>query len=82
MGLRFNNGQGVVRSGVPGVAVSGARAAYLMHYVYLIRSLSAPERTYVGYSSDLRARVRTHNSGGSVHTSRYVPWQLEAYLRR
>lgn len=51
-----------------------------MHYVYLLRSESHPDQTYVGYSTDLRARMRDHNAGRSVHTSKFVPWKLITYL--
>lgn len=50
-----------------------------MHYVYLLRSVNCPEQTYVGYSANLRARFAAHNSGGSVHTSKYCPWSLVTY---
>ncbi len=51
-----------------------------MHYVYLLRSLSAPKQTYVGCTSDLKDRLQIHNSGGSSHTSKYAPWELVTYL--
>ena len=51
-----------------------------MHYVYLLRSESHPTQTYVGYTTDLRARLATHNAGGSMHTSKFVPWHLVTYL--
>ena len=51
-----------------------------MHYVYLIESLSAPGRRYVGASSDLKKRIRDHNSGNSAHTRKYVPWLLVTYI--
>ena len=51
-----------------------------MHYVYLIRSLADSMQTYVGYSTDLKTRLRTHNAGGSPHTGKHRPWQLVTYL--
>ena len=51
-----------------------------MHYVYLLRSLSAPKQTYVGCAGDLKDRLETHNAGGSPHTSKYVPWKLVTYI--
>ena len=51
-----------------------------MHYVYLLRSLADPRQTYVGYSTDLKRRLRTHNAGGSPHTSKHLPWKLVTYL--
>lgn len=51
-----------------------------MHYVYLLRSLTSSAQTYIGYSTDLRTRLATHNRGGSPHTAKHLPWRLEAYL--
>ena len=49
-------------------------------YVYLLRSQSDPNQRYVGVTSDLDARLHTHNAGGSPHTSKYVPWGLVTYV--
>jgi len=48
----------------------------LMKYVYLIRSNSHPNQSYIGITSDLEKRLSVHNSGGSVHTSKFKPWKL------
>jgi predicted GIY-YIG superfamily endonuclease len=50
-----------------------------MHYVYLLRSISHPDQTYIGQTADLKARLRKHNEGGSPHTAKYKPWQLHSY---
>ena len=50
-----------------------------MYYVYLIRSISFPDKTYTGYSEDLKQRMVDHNAGKSTHTSKYVPWELVSY---
>jgi putative endonuclease len=50
-----------------------------MYYVYILRSIGHPNQTYIGYSSDLKARLKKHNEGGCPHTSKYKPWQLEWY---
>jgi putative endonuclease len=46
------------------------------HYVYLLRSIPHPRRTYVGLTSDLRIRLRAHNTGRSTYTAKYRPWRL------
>jgi len=51
-----------------------------MWYVYIIRSLSAPEQRYIGLTEQLDERIKTHNSGGSPHTSKYRPWELETVV--
>ena len=52
----------------------------LMKYVYLIRSKSHPKQNYIGITSDLKKRLIVHNSGGSVHTSKFKPWELVTYV--
>jgi predicted GIY-YIG superfamily endonuclease len=51
-----------------------------MHYVYLIRSIKDPNQTYIGNTVNLRQRLETHNSGGSVHTMQDRPWELVLFL--
>ena len=51
-----------------------------MYYVYLLNSIPYPDQIYIGYTSDLKERLATHNNGGSVHTAKYKPWKLIAYL--
>jgi predicted GIY-YIG superfamily endonuclease len=50
-----------------------------MFYVYILRSESHAEQTYVGFTANLKQRLLTHNQGGSVHTARFAPWQIEFY---
>ncbi len=47
-----------------------------MKYVYLIQSLATPDQRYVGITANLDERLRTHNAGGSPHTSKYRPWKV------
>jgi predicted GIY-YIG superfamily endonuclease len=46
------------------------------YYVYLIRSISFPVQTYVGFTEDLEQRIMDHNRGASVHTAPFRPWQM------
>ena len=48
-----------------------------MHYVYLLRSIGHPDKTYIGLTSDLRSRLQKHNEGGSPHTAKFAPWKLQ-----
>jgi putative endonuclease len=50
-----------------------------MFYVYLLRSINLPDRTYIGFTEDLKARSRAHNAGESRHTAKFAPWQLISY---
>lgn len=51
-----------------------------MYYVYLIRSINDPSKTYIGSTINLKQRLETHNSGGSTYTQKDRPWHLVAYL--
>ena len=51
-----------------------------MYYVYLIKSISNPDKTYIGHTVNLRQRLETHNSGGSVHTMPDRPWELIMFM--
>lgn len=51
-----------------------------MHYVYLLRSLANPKKTYVGMTEDVQNRLTVHNAGGCPCTSRYCPWELVAFV--
>jgi putative endonuclease len=53
-------------------------------YVYVLRSES-DSGFYIGFSTNLRARLRQHQDGESFATSHRGPWKLiyyEAYTER
>ena len=50
-----------------------------MHYVYLIRSIKFPDKTYIGYTKDLKQRMTSHNAEESKHTAKFMPWELVSY---
>jgi len=53
-----------------------------MFYVYILRSES-DDGFYIGFSTDLRRRMKEHQEGKSFATSYRGPWRLiyyEAYL--
>jgi len=49
----------------------------MFYYVYILRSINFPKQTYIGFTSDLKKRIKKHNEGGSPHTSKYKPWKME-----
>jgi len=51
-----------------------------MFYVYILQSENAPERFYVGYTTDLKKRLSEHNAGKSFHTNKFKPWILRTYM--
>ncbi|QDU71400.1 GIY-YIG nuclease family protein [Mucisphaera calidilacus] len=52
-----------------------------MRYVYLLRSESSPNQTYVGSTGDYPKRLKQHNSGESPYTARFRPWRSVVVLR-
>ena len=50
------------------------------HYVYLLTSITEPNRHYTGYTTDLTARLQSHNNGQSSHMNKYRPWHIETAL--
>lgn len=55
-----------------------------MYYVYLLESF-ADNSWYIGYSTDLKLRFVSHNSGENSATRNKRPWKLiyyEAYTDR
>lgn len=48
------------------------------HYVYRLVSIAEPHRHYVGLTSDLKARIASHNAGAVKHSSKYKPWKLDS----
>ena len=52
----------------------------MYHYVYILKSIPYPEKSYVGYTTNIKERLKKHNEGGSTYTSLYKPWKLKNYL--
>ena len=51
-----------------------------MQYVYILKSLSRPEKFYSGMTNNLDRRLDEHNSPqNNGHTKRYQPWQIWTY---
>ena len=51
-----------------------------MYYVYVLQSINNPEHFYVGYTNNLKQRIKAHNSGNSIHTNKFKPWNLRGYF--
>ena len=51
-----------------------------MHYVYINRSITFPDREYTGATTDLKKRIADHNAGKSSHTAKFRPWNLLCYV--
>ena len=50
-----------------------------MYYVYILKSDTEDWRQ-VGYSSDLRARLKDHNNGKVASTKPRRPYTIESYI--
>ncbi len=50
-----------------------------MHYVYLIKS-SKFDEIYIGFTANVRNRVKEHNTGKVSYTEKYKPWNLVTYI--
>lgn len=44
-------------------------------FVYILKSITAPDEYYVGVTSNVELRLRAHNEGLSGHTMRHRPWR-------
>lgn len=51
-----------------------------MYYVYCLVSVDNPSRRYVGFTGDLRQRLRAHNSGKNPATAAHPPWRVKGYV--
>ncbi len=49
-----------------------------MHYVYIIKSIKT-KKIYIGYTSDLKRRLKEHNEGENYTTMRMLPIELVYY---
>lgn len=55
-----------------------------MFYVYILKS-KENDRFYIGFTNNLKERIKKHNRGEVYWTKRYMPWKLvyyEAYTSR
>lgn len=46
-----------------------------MYYVYILKS-KLFKKIYVGKTDNVERRLKEHNSGKSIYTKRYKPWEL------
>jgi putative endonuclease len=49
-------------------------------YIYILQSERDEDRFYTGLTDDLRKRLRSHNAGRVLHTAKWRPWRLKAYV--
>ncbi len=49
-----------------------------MYFVYLLRSVTSPEKTYIGHTKDVPLCLQEHNAGEDQYTIQHKPWKLVA----
>lgn len=49
-----------------------------MYYVYILRSLKN-QKLYIGFTPDLKKRIKSHNSGENKATKPNIPYELIFY---
>ena len=49
-------------------------------YVYILQSELDAERFHTGLTDNLIERFRSHNAGRVLHTAKWRPWRLKAYV--
>ena len=62
---------------------SDLRSSFLMSrfvYVYILQSEVNSDRFYVGCASDLKDRLRRHNTGEVLHTAKWKPRRIKTYI--
>ena len=48
--------------------------------VYILRSITFPDKYYTGFTENLDTRLKEHNQGKCQHTSKYLPWQIKTAM--
>jgi putative endonuclease len=48
-------------------------------YVYILRSVRFGKH-YVGFTEDLKGRLKNHNAGLTAHTAKFCPWELKTAI--
>jgi len=61
-------------------AVALRRRRMKFYYVYILQSEIDQKRFYTGFTEDLDSRLKSHNTGGCYHTSKYRPWRIKTAI--
>jgi predicted GIY-YIG superfamily endonuclease len=72
--LRFK-----LRLGKPAKSEDGLCSTKFL-YVYILQSESNPERFYVGLTENLHSRLKKHNAGEVIPTSKFRPWRIKTAI--
>ena len=61
-------------------AACARRRTKIMFYVYILQSINFPDNFYIGYTDDLKRRIKQHNYDHVGHTDKYKPWRIKDYF--
>ena len=50
----------------------------VFYYVYTLESIHHESQIYTGHTTDLRRRLKEHNSGKVPHTAKFRPWRIRS----
>jgi putative endonuclease len=50
------------------------------YYVYILQSEVDQKRFYTGFTENLDSRLKSHNLGKCLHTSKYRPWHIKTAI--
>ena len=48
----------------------------MSHYVYILKTKKGFKKTYVGYSTDVKNRLKKHNSSRGAKATRGYEWEI------
>jgi predicted GIY-YIG superfamily endonuclease len=51
-----------------------------MYFTYILESVAKPGERYIGHTSDIRGRLKEHNTGKCRHTADFKHWKLKIYI--
>jgi putative endonuclease len=54
-----------------------SRHTGMFYHVYILQSEIDQGKFYTGFTGRLESRLKSHNSGGCYHTSKYKPWHIK-----
>lgn len=57
----------------------------MYYYVYIIKSSVKEEQIYIGFTKNIKQRLKSHNNGESKHTKKFKPWAVvyaSAFLKK
>jgi putative endonuclease len=54
-------------------------------FLYVLKSISRPDKIYLGSTDNTERRLKDHNRGNTKSTKHFIPWELayiEEYLTK